>query len=193
LESLFRSVHLRADFYSSADELLQTLQPAHRGCLLIDSTESGSTGLEIVSRVTNRNIRLPTLLMLSRIEVKAAVEAFKRGAVDCLENPFNGQALLDAVQSAMARDQRDEERKAEKDAYLSRFKTLTSRETGVLHKLLRGSSNRSIADQLGLSEKTVEAYRARIMRKTCSRNTAEHIRFAIRADLLSQSCGQSGG
>lgn len=186
LDDLFSSVTIRALYFQRLDDCLEILGKGSRGCLLVDVNIEGCKPDQLFRNLAERKIRLPVIYLAQRPEVATAVDALKSGAFDFLEKPFHGQALLDSVQAALAMDQEEARQREQRRELWQRFDKLTPREREVLPLLVRGLPNRHIAEQLGLSTKTVEVHRNRIIRKTGARNLPELIRMAIRIDLLAR-------
>ncbi len=184
LTELFSSVSLPAAYFARLDTCLTGLENNNRGCLLIDAGVDGCQPAKLLPHLAQREIHLPVIYLAQRPEIATAVNALKAGAFDFLEKPFHGQALLDSVQAALAVDQKTTTERQQHLVFLERFDKLTPREREVLPLLIRGLSNRQIAEQLSLSPKTVEVHRNRIIRKTGAENPARLIRMAIRIGLL---------
>lgn len=186
LEELFYSVRIDARWFETADEALLA---ASRGrpcwqCVLADADAPGVDGVRFIHSLRQQGIIPPVILLLEPNDVSTAVDALKNGATDVLEKPFNGQVLLDAVHDAQqfARSvSRSRERRRDLSA---RFKGLTSREYEVAVVTIQGFSNREIAKALGISPKTVEVYRSRVMHKTGAASLCDLIRMAIKTDLI---------
>lgn len=185
LRRLFSSVQIEAEYFNCADACLARITRCSRGCILADASTPELCAATLQHRLRENDIELPVIFLSKASDVATAVDALKRGAADFLEKPFNGQTLLDAVHRAIEIDQIAAADRAVRRALQNCFDALTAREWEVLVPMIKGSSNRMIAGELGLSKKTIEAHRARIMRKTGATNLAELIRMALRIDLLS--------
>ncbi|EAR22727.1 response regulator transcription factor [Nitrococcus mobilis] len=186
LQKLFSSVHIEAEYFNSADACLARIMRCSRGCILADASTPELCVATFQHRLSEDDIELPVIFLSKGSDVATAVDALKHGAADFLEKPFNDQMLLDAVHRAIEIDQVAAADRAARQTLRNRFDALTAREWEVLIPMIKGSSNRMIAGELGLSKKTVEAHRARIMRKTEATNLAELIRIALRIDLLGE-------
>lgn len=178
---LLESVSIRAKAFSNATELLQSgkLQRTGPACLLVDVRLPGISGLLLLERLQESGIQIPTIMITAYGDIPMAVRAMKLGALDFLTKPLNPQALLELVQRALdearatvERDERDE-RDSEQDALLQRYWTLTPREREVFQGITAGETNQGVADQLGISVRTAEFHRARVMKKMQARNLAE--------------------
>lgn len=186
LKELFACVRIRAEYFDSARDCLARLNRSTRGCLIADAAAPRVLGADFQQRLRDDGIDLPVIILSYAGDVTTAVKALKNGAADFFEKPFNGQALLDAVHRAIEADRVESHDKAARWELRGRFDTLTPREWDVVVPMIKGCSNRLIAAQLGLSEKTVELYRSRIMRKIEVTKLTELIRIAIRIDLLAE-------
>lgn len=186
LKELFACVRIRAEYFDSARDCLARLNRYSRGCVIADAAAPHVHGAEFQQRLRDENIDLPVIILSFTGDVTAAVKALKNGAADFFEKPFNGQALLDAVHRAIEDDRVESHDRAVRWELRGRFDTLTPREWDVVVPMIKGCSNRLIAAQLGLSEKTVELHRSRIMRKVEVTKLTELIRIAIRIDLLAE-------
>ena len=150
--------------------------------MLTDVQMPELNGLELQRRMTDLGIRLPVIVMTGHGDVPIAVEALKAGATDFLEKPFEESHLLEAVNSAIARSQREHEEAAAVADIAARIATLTPREREVLGRLVAGQPNKTIAYDLGSSPRTVEVHRARVMEKMGARSLPELVRMTIAAE-----------
>jgi FixJ family two-component response regulator len=141
----------------------------------------GMSGLDLQAELAARRIELPILIITGYAEVPIAVRAMKAGAFDFIEKPFSDQTLLDRIRKAIAADinaRRDREQLA---SALQRMSQLTPRERDVMHRVVAGKSNKVIADELGLSMKTVEVHRKRVMGKMGADSLADLIHLVVLA------------
>ena len=176
LRWLVESVRLATETYATAQEFYQSYQPHRPGCLLLDVRMPGMSGLELQERLVAKQIRLPIIIITGHADVRMAVRAIKAGAVDFIEKPFSDQALLDRIQAAIAQDLKLRAVDSRRAVIADRLKSLTAREREVLDLVIGGQANREIADTLDVSCKTVEAHRARIMKKMEADNLADLMR-----------------
>ena len=180
LSWLFESVGLNVLSFDSAQAFLDGFDPSVPGCLVLDIRMPGMSGLELQQRLDQS---LPIIVITGHGDVPMAVRAMKAGAFDFVEKPFNAQLLLETVQKALAEDRNKRvELRRQKDCR-ERIKRLTPRETEVAQLVFSGAANREIAEQLGLSAKTVEVHRARVMNKLEAGSVAELVRIMIGAGL----------
>lgn len=185
LAMLLRSVGLASRTYASAAEFLQAWRPAPGACLVVDVRMPGMSGLELQEALRERKASLPTIIITGHGDVSMAVRAMKAGAADFIEKPFNDQVLLDAVHRALeqSRDATAAPGTSRADAE-ARFAALTPREREVMLLIAEGRPNKVVATRLGLSTRTVEVHRAKVMDKMQVRSLAELVRLAILCELL---------
>lgn len=187
LKWLMDSVSLPVKTFENAKAFLDAYEPGQPGCLVLDVRMPGISGLELQERIVNEGFTLPVIFITGHGDVPMAVRALKNGAVDFIEKPFSDQALLDRIQQAVdIHRQRitDEGRKSE---IVRRLNTLSPRERDVMNLVVVGQSNKSIATQLGLSPKTVEVHRARVMEKMQAKSLPELVTMGITAGAVADS------
>jgi len=182
LAMLLRSVGLQSRAYDSAQAFLESWRPGGAACLVCDVRMPGMSGLELQEALKARNAQLPVVLITGHGDVAMAVRAMKAGASDFIEKPFNDQVLLDAVNRALARA-RDGQGAGRAEAE-ARVGSLTPREREVMLLVAEGRPNKLVATRLGLSTRTVEVHRAKVMEKLQARSLAELVRMAILCDLM---------
>jgi len=163
--------------FACAEDFLGAMSPQWRGCVLADIRMSGMSGLDLQIALARRAPALPVVIITAHGDVATARQAFKADAVDFLEKPFDDEQLLQAVQSALARLRHGERSAPDADAIQAGLAALSSREREVLKLIVQGLHNRRIAEQLGISPRTVEVHKARVMTKLGARNLAELIRL----------------
>jgi len=182
LAMLLRSVGLKSRTYPGAQEFLDGWRQEGPECLVCDVRMPGMSGLELQEALKARNAQLPVVLITGHGDVAMAVRAMKAGASDFIEKPFNDQVLLDAVNRALARARGGQGAgRAEIEA---RVDSLTPREREVMLLVAEGRPNKVVATRLGLSTRTVEVHRAKVMEKMQARSLAELVRMAIACDLM---------
>jgi len=182
LRSLLKSVGIPAVTYASAQEFLASYHPAQPGCLLLDVRMPGMNGLELQIELNLRGAMIPVIFLTGHGDVPMAVEAMQHGAFDFLQKPYREQALLDSVQRAMARDRVNREALEELDRIRTRLSSLTARERQVLDLMMQGKSNKAMATQLSLSQRTVEIHRAHVMDKMAAYSIAQLVRMVIEVE-----------
>ena len=181
LRWLIESVGLRVETYSVPQDFLQTYDAARPGCLVLDMRMPGMSGLELQEELTERKATLPIIIVTGYAEVPMAVRALKAGAVDFIEKPFSDQLLLDRIQQAIETDRQTRGQQAYKAQLATRIASLSAREREVMELVIAGKANREIAEELGLSQKTVEVHRSRVMEKMQVDSLAELVRVVLEA------------
>jgi two-component system, LuxR family, response regulator FixJ len=182
LERLLDSAGLDAISYVSSLAFLDAAPNLLPGCLLLDIKMPGMDGLELQAVLRQRDVLIPVIMMTGQSDVQSAVRAMKAGAVDFIEKPYSDDVLLSAIEAALARvDRADLNRETAEAA--KRIATLTPREHEVLVALVMGRPNKVIASDLGISIRTVEVHRARMMDRLGVRQFAEAVRLAVLARI----------
>ena len=169
----------RVRSFESAEAFLSRYDPRELGCLLVDIRMDGMSGLDLQDRLSERNSPLPLAFITGHGDVPMAVDTMKKGAMDFIQKPFKEEELLPLVERMLehARTSFEEHQQAaNRDALLNK---LTGRETQVLERIVAGRLNKQIADDLGISIKTVEAHRANIMEKLGANTVADLLKVAL--------------
>jgi two-component system, LuxR family, response regulator FixJ len=183
LERLLLSAGFRPVLYQNAFALLDHAWELSAGCMLLDMRMQGMDGLELQARLNDFGVRLPVIVMTGHGDVATAVRAMKTGAVDFLEKPFDDERLLAAIETALA-GIGGAGGKLESTRAAQRIGALSPRERQVLDGLVAGQMNKAIAYDLGISVRTVEVHRARMLERLGTRHIAEAIRLAVLATLV---------
>lgn len=178
---LIQSVDLRAVPCASAQSFLDAYDRSHPGCLVLDVRMSGMSGLDLQAELARREIAVPTIIITGHGDVSMAVRAMKMGALDFVEKPFNDQELLERIQRAIDADHAARQGGREREQACALLATLSPREREVMDLLVLGKANKEVADVLGLSTRTVEGHRARLMEKLACSSLAELVRLSLRA------------
>lgn len=165
--------------FASAENFLAACQPDWRGCLLLDIRMAGMDGLELQQALNSSQIDLPIIFITAHGDVAAARSALKAGASDFLEKPLDDRMLSAAIADALERNARQRNEAAEENEIASRIARLTAREREVMENVVEGQPNREIARQLGISPRTVEVYKARMMGKMQAHSLPELVRLAL--------------
>ncbi|MCL4716768.1 MAG: response regulator [Hyphomonadaceae bacterium] len=165
--------------YESALALLERGGDLEPGAVVTDVRMPGMSGLELVAKLKELGMHLPVIVLTGHADVSMAVEAMKAGVVDFLEKPFNDDALLDAVETARQRAAGDACKQAQREEVEARVATLTAREREVFEAIANGESNKSAAQKLGISPRTIEIYRANVMEKMQARTLSDLVRMAL--------------
>ncbi len=177
---LLESHDYNIDCHDSAEGFLHSYRPAQgTGCLILDIRMPGMSGLQLYDELQARGNTWPVIFITGHGDVPMAVQAVKRGAHDFLEKPFNQEALLAAVDSALASAANQAQSAQEAGQCEARLATLTTREREVLERVIEGKMNKIIADDLGISIKTVEAHRGKMMDKMGVRSIADLVQMVV--------------
>jgi RNA polymerase sigma factor (sigma-70 family) len=183
LGRLLRSAGLAVEILTSAEEFLHACIPEGPACLVLDMHLPGLDGLTLQEHVASMEHSLPIIFITGHGTVHSSVRAMKAGALDFLEKPFSDEDLLRTVRSAIEKDSRTLEERAERLEIQRRIESLTARERQVLALVVTGALNKQIANHLGTSEKTVKVHRARVMQKMQARSVADLVRMAGKVQL----------
>jgi FixJ family two-component response regulator len=186
LRNLLRSVGLRVEAFTSAQEFLGSQRPDMRGCLVLDVRLPGASGLDLQARMAQADMEIPIIFITGHADVPMTVRAMKAGAVEFLTKPFRDQDLLDAIHQALERDRTTRERRAGTDQLRRRFESLTPREREVMGLVVVGLLNKQIAREVGTSETTVKIHRRQAMEKMGAGSLAELVRMADRLGVAAR-------
>jgi two-component system response regulator FixJ len=179
MRSLLKSVGLECSLFASAQEFLDAHDPSQPGCLLLDIRMPGMSGLELQQQLNLRGAVIPVIFMTGHGDIPMAVEAMQHGAFDFLQKPFRDQDLLDRIQRAVTKDGELRKSLGEHARIKSHLESLTPREREVLDLMTQGKQNKAIAQDLGVSPRTVEIHRARVMEKMSAQSVAELVRMML--------------
>lgn len=175
---LFRSVGLRAELFTSANELLQSKLPPVPSCLVLDVRLPGLSGFGLHTELIKANIHIPIIFITAHGDIPMSVRAMKAGAIDFITKPFRDQDMLDAITAAINRDRvRLDAERARLDLQ-KRFGNLTSREQQVMALVTTGLMNKQVAAETGLREITIKIHRGRVMKKMHAKSLADLVKMA---------------
>jgi two-component system response regulator FixJ len=180
---LIMSAKLRVAAYSDPVAFLDDLRLVQNGCIITDIRMPRMDGIELLRRLRKQGVGLPVIIVTGHGDIPLAVEAIRSGAIDFLEKPFDGDALLDIVHVALARRHEEDLEHAERSDVLARIEALSARERQVLEGLVAGQPNKVIAYDLGISIRTIEIYRANVMTKMKATSLSDLVRMAIIAGV----------
>lgn len=180
LSFLLESAGLEALTFSSGELFLKSADARAFGCLVADIELPGISGIELLGRFRTKRPGLPVILITGQGDLKIAVEAMKLGAADFLTKPCDGEKFLEAVRTALAKPR--SKAAGDEIAALPARHRLSERERDVLACMLTGSPNKTIASDLGISVRTVEVHRGRVMAKMGARNAADLVRLVLSAE-----------
>ena len=181
VERLVRSAGMSAIAYASAQDYLSSFDADKSGCLLLDISMPGRSGLDLQEALAGEALVPPIIFITGHGDVR--LQAMKRGAVEFLTKPVEDSLLIGAIRSAIAKDRGNRLDRAELAAIQSRFDTLTPRESEVLRHVISGRLNKQIAADLGSVEKTIKVHRSRLMDKLQVRSVAALVRLAAQAAI----------
>jgi len=179
LRLLVKSVGLTAVALVSAQEFLTSYDPQQPGCLVLDVRMPGMSGLELQQQLNLRGAVIPVIFITGHGDVPMAVEAMQQGAFDFLQKPFRDQDLIDRIQRALEKDRVNRAELGKRSDLRARHEALTPREREVLALVMSGKANKVMAADLGLSQRTVEVHRARVMEKMGASSLAHLVRMVL--------------
>lgn len=179
LRLLVKSVGLTATVFVSAQEFLAGYDPQQPGCLVLDVRMPGMSGLELQQQLNLRGAVIPVIFITGHGDIPMAVEAMQHGAFDFLQKPFRDQDLIDRIQRALEKDRENRAALGERARIRERLDSLTPREREVLALVTSGKANKVMAADLGLSQRTVEIHRARVMEKMGASSVAQLVRMVL--------------
>jgi len=183
---LLSSVKLPVKAFASAEEFLDALDPVPTGCVLIDVRMPGTSGLQLQEILKKRAEHLAVIIVTGHADVPMAIRAMKAGAMDFVEKPFNDQQVLELVAKVMDENTRALQKIVQSNEIRGRYHSLTPREVEVFRGLIAGLPNKSIAADLGLSQKTVEIHRSKVMKKMRAKSFAQLVAMATNLGLTKE-------
>ncbi|MDH3351524.1 MAG: response regulator transcription factor [Gammaproteobacteria bacterium] len=181
MQALMDSVNIEHEIYASGDEFLEGVNDHRAGCLVLDIRMPGLGGLELQDELVKRGSTLPIIFITGHGDVPMAVDAMQKGAVDFIQKPFRDQDLLDRIREALKTDQERREEQQKHAEVAERLARLTNREREVFDLVVTGKPNKVIAYELGVSQRTVEIHRARVMEKMQARSLADLVKMHMTA------------
>ena len=182
LHSLISTVDLHVEEFDSAQSFLSEYVSGSTGCVLLDIRMPGMSGLELQKEMLVHGISLPVIFLTGHGDVQIGVNAMKDGAFDFIEKPFKNDLLLDSIQKAVAVGLSTDLSRAEKMTLDNLISRLTTRERHVMDMVVDGDTNKAIAGDLKISERTVENHRANMMKKMKARSLADLVKMLMFSD-----------
>jgi FixJ family two-component response regulator len=182
LRLLLKSVGLPTVAHASAHEFLAAWDADQPGCLVLDVRMPGMSGIELQAELNQRGAIIPVIFISGHGDIPMAVEAIQHGAFDFLQKPFRDQDLIDRVQRALASDADHRQLLQQRETLRQRYDSLTPREQEVLQLVTQGKANKVMAGDLGVSQRTVEIHRARVMEKMGAQSLAQLVRMVLELD-----------
>lgn len=177
--SLIQTLGLKTKSFRHPKEFLESYEQDWMGCIISDIRMPEMGGLELQQELAVKEIELPIIFVTAHGDIPAAVSAMKSGAFDFLEKPFRPQYLLERVQQAIRYNQRYLAKRRIDSLILKRFELLTERELEVMRSVVAGKPNKVIAQEMMLSQKTVEFHRCHVMAKMGAKSVADLVRFEM--------------
>jgi FixJ family two-component response regulator len=178
IKELVSSVGLPAELYASAVDFLAAFDGARAGCLVLDIRMARMSGLALQSKLNEMGAQIPIVFITAHADVPTAVEALRAGALSFVTKPYREQELLDSINEALARDAAARSAASEGSRYAAARDSLTGREREVMDLAVTGLPSKEIARRLGISHRTVELHRSRVLDKLGVATMAELIRIA---------------
>jgi FixJ family two-component response regulator len=176
---LLESVEQPSQGFASGTDFLAAYNDTLAGCIVLDIRMPGMNGMELQKKLNELNSILPIIFVTGHGDVPMAVEAMQHGAVDFIQKPYREQDLLDKISQALQLDQQQRADLKEKQAIVKRIETLTPRELEVMDMMIDGNANKVIAIDLGISQRTVEIHRSRVMEKMNTHSLAHLVRMVL--------------
>ena len=183
IRELLISVGLAVETFESAQSFLDTFDTARPGCLVLDVRMAHMGGLTLEAKLAEMGADIPIVFISGHGDISMAVNAIKRGAVDFVPKPYQEQHLLDAINEALRRDVLRRGGPIDASGPTERLQTLTSREREVLDLALKGQSCKAIAQKLGISHRTVERHRSRLLEKLGVASITELLRLKLDSNV----------
>lgn len=186
LKWLIESDGLVAETYLSPKAFFDAFTPDRPGCVVLDLRLPGMSGLEVHEQLTRRQIRIPVIITTAYGTLPTAVRAMKGGALDVFEKPVNDEVLLARIREAIAIDAETRKTESWRHEVRARIAKLTPREHQIMDLVVAGSPNKRIAADLGVSEKTVEVHRKRVMKKLRVKSAVDLVRIVMTSGVLDE-------
>lgn len=182
LRLLMKSAGFHAEVFESAEAFLGHYDPEQTGCLVLDIRMPGMSGLELQRELAIRDCPLPIIFITAHGDIPMAVDAVRNGALDFIQKPFDDKQLVDKIETALSESMQKQEEGLERAEIRRRADTLTAREREVMSQVVQGKANKVIAGDLGVSQRTVEIHRARVMEKMQAGSLAQLVRMVLVAE-----------
>ncbi len=169
--------------YNSAQSFLAEYRSNFHGCMIVDIRMPGMSGLELQQVLKEKEVDLPVIFLTGHGDVPMSAKAFKAGAIDFIEKPFNDKELLAQIRDAIAKHRVSRQLRLQGARICKRFANLTPREKQVMRGVVAGKPNKAIAKELGVSPRTIDIHRSRVMQKMCARTLPDLVTMAAVAGI----------
>lgn len=179
LQMLMTSENIAAKTYASAEDFITQKNIKKPGCLLLDVRMPGMNGLQLLEQLKKNDISLPVILITGHGDISMAVQAMKDGAADFIEKPFNNERLLNTIKVCLDDCINLNSKTEQRKEMQQKIATLTRREREIMNLLVEGKKNKLIAQELGISTRTVELHRAKVMEKLHANSLSDIVRTAL--------------
>lgn len=184
LRRLLQAENLEVRTYASGKEFLGEYDPLVRGCVILDIKMSEMDGFAVLQEMRRRGATPPVIFLTGHADLELAKQALDAGAFALLEKPAHGEEVIRRVREALALDERLQKQRMLKQKALPKFRQLTPREKAILAKIVSGATNKAISTELGISLRTVEVHRRRLMQKMGASSLSELVAMVVGAGLL---------
>jgi two-component system response regulator DctR len=182
IKELVESVGLKAQTFASAQSFLESYTTDQAGCLVLDVRMARTSGLTLQAKLKEMGADLPIIFITGHGDIDMAVQAMKAGAVDLIQKPYHEQNLLDRINDALEIDVEKRRTSRKQGALEKQIASLTKREREVMDLLAEGRTNKAVAEQLGISPRTVEGHRQRVLEKCEVKSVPQLIRLLTQTD-----------
>ncbi len=183
IRSILEEKNWAVEDYATGEDFLKAYSPGRKGCILIDVSLPGMTGLDLLARLNRQDNKLPAIIITGHSDVPMAVQAMKGGASDFIEKPISQEELVASIQRALEQSEDSGKLLAHRETAARNLAGLTSRQLQIMELVLAGHPSKNIATDLGISQRTVENHRAVIMKKTGAKSLPALARLALTASL----------
>jgi len=177
VRALAQSIGVACREFPSANKFLDQYDPRQPGCMVLDLFMPGMSGLELQDELNRRGAVIPVIFITGHGDVASAVAAVRHGAFNYLQKPFRNNELIASIREALDHDRRNRQMLEQQDAIRERIALLTPREREVLELIVRGLASKVMAHEMGLSTRTVELHRSRVMGKMGASSIAQLVRM----------------